>query len=78
MDEKDQNVSGDFANIKQNAKKTVSRNTTKQAGTEGGKVLNYWRSLAMVLWYILLKKLAKKKKTLVAMELSHTPLAHLP
>ena len=29
MDEKDKNVSGDFANIKQNAKKTVSRNTTK-------------------------------------------------
>ena len=29
MDEKDQNVLGDFANRKQNAKKTVSRNTTK-------------------------------------------------
>ena len=29
MDEKDKNVSVDFANRKQNAKKTVSRNATK-------------------------------------------------
>lgn len=53
-DEEDQNVSGEFAKRKQNAEKTVSRNTTKQAGIEGGRVLSYWRRLAVVLWYILL------------------------
>ena len=29
-------------------------------GGGGGKFLNYWLCIAMVLWYILLKKLAKK------------------